>query len=123
MVEYNCDKCGKKFDHKGNYKRHLIKQKPCKPIKKIDKPKKNKYQCKYCNKTYTRNDSLNRHQKSRCKVIKKNESEREQTFQYLAKKIEQLEIDNNKLKEDNIHLLSFINKIVFIIENNSIENL
>ena len=29
MVEYECDRCLKKFSHKSTYKRHILRKFPC----------------------------------------------------------------------------------------------
>jgi len=75
MSKYICDKCGKHFDRKYNYQRHINDtKKPCisliPPIdtKSIDseeeeETKKNQHICPYCEKTYSAKYNLNKHLK------------------------------------------------------------
>lgn len=84
MVLYNCNKCNKQFDHLGNYKKHIIKKKPCNnPNKNVSQPKhiiikktgikkipinydETKDNCPYCYKLITKKNII-RHIKITCK--------------------------------------------------------
>lgn len=76
MVTYTCQRCLKKFNHRGTYQRHLARKFPCKtPTEKMD----SKFYCKQCNKTFSSNQSLKRHQKkSDCIRIQKLENQQEE---------------------------------------------
>lgn len=91
MVLYQCPRCGYSSKYKSSIKNHYNKKKVCQPIL-LDLQIKDCIEelnkqtepiCKYCNKVFSRNDNLKRHQQS-CK----------------DKKIyEDLEIENKYLKE------------------------
>lgn len=59
MVEYKCKTCKSTFDRKSSYVDHMSRKIKCSSGKYI--PKKMKHQCEYCEKSYSRKDSLNRH--------------------------------------------------------------
>jgi hypothetical protein len=65
MVEYKCNKCHKKFNHKGNYEKHINKINNC--ILPQGIILNNENICVYCNNEFTRNYDLKRHQLSGCK--------------------------------------------------------
>jgi hypothetical protein len=70
MVEYNCDKCKKKFNHKTNYLNHINRKTSC----IVDETEKESYYfCEFCDKKYNRKDNLTRHLKT-CKIKIQNES-------------------------------------------------
>ena len=87
-IEYKCDKCGKIFNHKNDYNRHLNRKNPCKTSAEIPiqpnftkiPPNKiiNDLKCNYCEKIFTRSDSLNRHLQNRCKVKKRQDKQKEE---------------------------------------------
>lgn len=70
MVEYACDKCGKKYDHKSTYMHHINRLTDCKKLKqrKEEISKKIDTECEKCMKVFTRKADLKRHVKS-CKII------------------------------------------------------
>ena len=63
MVEFFCTTCNKVFRKKYNYKIHLNRKYPCKPVahKKLKIHKNTHFQCNHCEKYYTRKYSLKRH--------------------------------------------------------------
>jgi len=134
MVTYKCNGCGKIFDHKANYNRHINRKKPCKNDKDddfeytkrttkrlqitteqlqktteqskitVEQPQKIEYnhkQCQYCGKTFARPYNLTIHLKSRCKIKKQNENEKENL---LHKLIENLEKQNEEIKKQSIEM-------------------
>ena len=85
MVEYICKTCGKKFDHKSTYTRHINRKNKC--VKKKEKTNENNFSaeyssfgicipkleyvdettCEFCFKKYSTKFNLNKHQK-KCKL-------------------------------------------------------
>jgi hypothetical protein len=65
MVEYECPKCNKKFNHKGNYEKHMNKSNTC--ILPTSIILNDDHICLYCNNQFTRNYDLKRHQLTSCK--------------------------------------------------------
>jgi len=58
--KYSCESCGKVFDYKSLYFKHIDKKIPCNEGEKILKNKE-KRTCMHCNKVFTRLDSLKDH--------------------------------------------------------------
>ncbi len=75
---YKCDRCGKSFDHKNDWRRHKNRKRACKisahnlPIKLSKNSPQNdrSHECQWCHKTYKRNYHLTRHLDSYCKAKK-----------------------------------------------------
>ena len=147
MVTYNCEKCNKSFDLKGDYKRHINRINPCKindsidsllsqdkesvvaqksntdshikkTILKIDSSLKKEYKCPECNILFSKNSNLHRHKKI-CKIkIKKENEVKEKIFKQL---LEEMKEQNKKLEiiiEENKELKNKVQKI----ENKNINN-
>jgi hypothetical protein len=107
MVNYKCSICNRKFNHKGDYKRHINRKNKCKEkssqnIQKLNNknivPKKEqsfqtrnveRFICIYCNRSYSRRPNLNKHLKT-CNSKKQNEL-KEKMFELLLKKMEKQE--------------------------------
>jgi len=69
MVEYECEKCHKKFDKKSNYETHKKKKFPCvSETIKIDENGIKKYICEYCNYEFSRSYLLKKHLEGKCKI-------------------------------------------------------
>lgn len=65
MIIYKCSKCGKMFNHKNDYKKHLNRKTPCfKPTNLSEN--KQRFECSKCNKTYSSKSNLNTHIQSSC---------------------------------------------------------
>ena len=124
MVKYECYRCGYTTDNKSNIIRHIERKKSCKPIisninlddyksyilKGISCEIYTKYPqnnvdnhkithlCTYCNKTYSRIDSLNRHLKT-CKEKKKDDTVKE-SMESLVKILNEQSIQIEKFKRE-----------------------
>jgi hypothetical protein len=86
MSKYICNRCNYESYSKKNAERHIVKVKPCigEGELKINVIK-DTIICDKCNKSYETLDSLKRHQRNSCKVIKQEENQK------LKDKIEELE--------------------------------
>ena len=156
MVNYTCEKCNKTFRQKCHYIDHTEhKKKPCNLIRQISNklpplpPKDEKptailpsNMCKYCNRLFTRSDSLKKHLTNRCKVKKLQDEEKENIFKELLNKeeimnnnykelleqnkliIEKLEKQNEEYKNHNKELEKQIKQIIKknVIKNNCNNN-
>jgi len=114
MVEYICKRCNKRYNHKGEYDRHINRKNPCEHLEEnvyaskieqielklaeiIKNPQKiaeipkmeEKYICSFCVKTLSDKYGLQRHIKS-CKVKKQKEKTEEDKFQFMIDMINEL---------------------------------
>lgn len=64
MVTYICNRCGKYFNKKNKFDKHLNRTYMCQ-INKNHKKDVDEYFCNVCNKKYARQDTMNRHLKSK----------------------------------------------------------
>jgi hypothetical protein len=108
MVIYSCPDCDKKFKDKQDYTRHLNRKNSC-----IKKENDNKYVCNICNKVFSSQFSMKRHQREIC-IKKQNE-------EILLNKIKEIEetlynLKNNKSNIKNIQNVNTTNN------NNNIYN-
>jgi hypothetical protein len=131
MTIHTCDNCGYETKYTTNFKNHLNRKTPCNKIKNIPSkscnseeiikniPSKsfintnqveknipanscnNDLKCEYCNQIFTRKDNLKTHIKSRCKVLKEKEKEKESNILLttIVNKLNNIEEDNKILKE------------------------
>ena len=71
MPLYKCLRCGKEFDKKYNYDRHLRRKIAC-PLSsnftKLTEPTDKSFVCNQCNQAFTRLYNLQRHQKLKCNI-------------------------------------------------------
>ncbi len=73
-MKYRCQRCGKIYDHKNNFRKHVTRKKPCKVIDhslikdvQINSVNTQRFDCPNCNKSFTRKDNLKRHKLNYCK--------------------------------------------------------
>ena len=109
MPKYICKNCGKGFDRKFNYERHINdSKKPCQafsipdpniiapPIEPVDyddddfDENKQNFVCPFCNKNYSAKFNLNKHLK-KCILAKKTSEIQEEKEQMYKERIEHLE--------------------------------
>jgi hypothetical protein len=110
MTIYRCDKCLKSFKKKSHLDDHINKKKkPCindlSPIAITESDNVNKlthnnlsnehFFCEYCNKKYTRKDSLSKHLKLRCKLKQKTEE-----FDVLKQMLVKILNENNEFRKE-----------------------
>jgi hypothetical protein len=129
MKEYECMNCGKKFDRKSNYDRHMTKKNACdnllkeiSQVAKIDnnenseilkllgdnkninaktmKEHLDECKCIYCNKQYSTKGNVIYHIKHNCKKVKEIEDEKMKIFTKLKEtKLKEIEEQNQKQKK------------------------
>ena len=100
MVLYICSLCNKKFNHKGDYTRHINRKNKCKIIPSNNKTLKklsiksnvkntNGFECEYCKIIIKRKDNLKRHFKI-CKIkkIQEDNMKRKNYYDLIMKKLE-----------------------------------
>jgi uncharacterized C2H2 Zn-finger protein len=117
MVNYKCKKCAKSFIQKIDYTRHINRVNPCTlalsdnsnqgsflqekgtiSSKIIEKEDNNEdLECRYCNKTFTRKDNLERHISDRCKSKAKADNDKEEIFKKLLAEMQEIKAENKKL--------------------------
>lgn len=132
MTIFECKYCKKSFSKRNNMYRHIknsckvaqdVKQNNISiesAIKKIEfeKDKQEVNICHKCNKKFSCYSSLHRHKKSYCKVIRREEAEKQKVYDELVlemrnlrkelnefsdikDRVDKLEKENNKLKKEN----------------------
>lgn len=106
-----CERCGKTFNHRGNYKRHINRKTSCALIKRDPtQPISNPNTCKFCGSEYTAKRSLLRHYQT-CKIkngnmgvlFKKIELLTEENRK-MENKMKKLQEENKKLRESRINI-------------------
>jgi hypothetical protein len=108
MKKYNCLKCDKSFTQQKNLDYHLNKKKSCDAIIETSKNKKinaktlreyiEDLKCIYCEKEFSRKDSVVGHIKNNCKKVKEIEETKNKLQEEEENKIKRLEEENLKLK-------------------------
>ena len=83
------------------------------------------YKCNYCGKYYSRNDSLNRHLDSFCKIKQKSDEQKEEIYNCLLGKMKQLESQNQEIlqqnKEQNMKIADLERQLT-VTKNKTINN-
>ena len=146
MVNYKCQRCGYETSHKSVFKKHLLRKYLCKPlmneIERYDllllngfddeskiyenstispqnstiSPQK-KHKCKYCNKKYTRIDSLNRHIMKYCKQKKEIDE------LILLKEQNKILLEKDKQQDKEMKkMMKLIEKLMMKSTNNTTNN-
>ena len=140
MVIYSCELCGFKTKHTTNYEKHCLTRKHLRNLEKSDKeknkvcesemnpnepemnpnepemnpnePEKDKieYKCQYCQKIFSTNSHMRRHEKKTCKIKFKLEDE-----------VKRLKSENEKLKSQQSNTTNNIN-ITNYIKNDRVLN-
>lgn len=122
MVIYKCDICNKIFKQKSHLTDHKNRKKPCKiiePNRAIIEPNEPnekdtndtnipensvklepKIKCVYCNKQFVYKNSLIKHLNNRCKIKRNLDFQKEEIFNDLLNKINNLEHSNNELRKE-----------------------
>jgi len=139
MVEYICDMCQKVFYHKSTYQRHLKRVKSCNLHQFAPKTGKNApictennhnesitscanniiipeikpFTCEFCSKKFTRNYTLRRHKKDRCKEYLYRLGQTE-----ILEAIDSMKAEINSLRSEKT---STINNVVNNIVNQNIQ--
>ena len=106
MPDHICSRCQKVFFQKCNYQHHMNRKFPCKIKGEV------KFKCEFCDKTYTRKSSLNRHLKVCSDKQMKDMEERLK---------EEVKEEIAKLREENKQLQNVQN--VQNVQNNSNNNI
>jgi len=106
MVEYECSRCHKIFNHKYRYIEHVNKAKKCKETNNITI--KNKIKCQKCNKIFSRKDYLNVHMSKYCKGSTTHSEYKNDDIQQLKNELEIMKDELNKLKKDNHSVINNI---------------
>jgi hypothetical protein len=101
MSNFECVKCGKLFDLKGNYEQHLRRTTDC--SKEIEKIK-----CLYCPKEFTTAFAKKRHETNTCKE-KKLDSKRVKFLEEKNKKLEEKLIELEEMVKKGINPVSITN--------------
>ncbi|AYV77798.1 MAG: hypothetical protein Edafosvirus1_129 [Edafosvirus sp.] len=70
MKKYECKKCHRNFNHKGDYKKHIGKKKSCTIINEV----KELFACELCGNEFTRKSNLKVHLENNCKMQKQLDS-------------------------------------------------
>jgi len=132
MSSFKCPKCNKIFNRKLHFDNHVNRKTPCIKEKEettdlsselneiLTETNKNSFKCRYCQKTFCRNDSLMRHiNQNSCKVKKELNDVYLSEIESLKKKL----MDHaNKISELNVerstNIVSNSNNTINTVNNN-----
>jgi hypothetical protein len=94
MVVYTCEDCGKKFKDKQDYTRHINRKTSCKKPENCQK-----FICNLCNKEFTSQFSMKRHQREIC-INKYKEQLLLDKIKIMENEIKSLKVKKNKNKNN-----------------------
>jgi hypothetical protein len=134
MSNFKCPKCNKFFTRKLHFENHINRKTSCEK-KEIEPPitdlsselneiitetNKNSFKCKFCQKTYCRNDSLQRHiNQNSCKVKKELNDVYMSEIEALKKKLTDHANKINELNtERNTNIVTNSNNTINTVNNN-----
>ncbi len=116
MTEYTCERCGKIFDHRGKFNRHINRKYKCK--KKTYNSKTNKtiyHKCLHCKKNYSRKDSLKRHLATcKEKITKISNSTIKKSNNGVKNKGNENKIINNSNNKKTVNTYNINNPIILV---------
>ena len=135
MSCFKCPKCNKIFTRKLHFENHINRKTSCEKKTEIEPPvtdlsselndiitetNSNTFKCKYCQKTYCRNDSLQRHiNQNSCKVKKELNDVYMSEIESLKKKLTDHANKINELNtERNTNIVSNSNNTINTVNNN-----
>ena len=135
MSYFKCPKCNKIFTRKLHFENHINRKTSCEKKTDIEPPvtdlsselndiitetNSNSFKCKYCQKTYCRNDSLQRHiNQNSCKVKKELNDVYMSEIESLKKKLTDHANKINELNtERNTNIVSNSNNTINTVNNN-----
>jgi uncharacterized C2H2 Zn-finger protein len=135
MSCFKCPKCNKIFTRKLHFENHINRKTSCEKKTDIEPPvtdlsselndiitetNSNSFKCKYCQKTYCRNDSLQRHiNQNSCKVKKELNDVYMSEIESLKKKLTDHANKINELNtERNTNIVSNSNNTINTVNNN-----
>ena len=95
MVEYICSRCTTIFTKKYNYEKHKNRKYPCKKLK---------FECEFCNKSYSSKSNLNKHLK---KCEKNNKIVKSEELEIMKEKIDYLMKQKTNIYNTNIIINNF----------------
>jgi hypothetical protein len=134
MTEYICGVCGKKFNLRGNYERHMRRKIPCinkTPLNdmaliEIKNEIMEDLKCIYCNEIFTRKYNLIRHIESRCKIKTKHEEKDKQLLELVKQqdietKIKELHIMKHDMDEREKQFNALIDRLIEFEKANDIK--
>ena len=144
MPNYICFECGKLFNHRNDYTKHVNRKFTCKKddmklfstniydninigenLQNSTGNGENLHNsinmCNYCLKIYSDKYILHRHMKSHCKVKKQEEQKKEKIYQQLLRENEELKKENEELKK-SAKIINNSKKITNNIHNGDINN-
>lgn len=123
MVNYECKRCKKIFNHKSDYNKHINRKIKCSqnPLQNKNIPlQQSIVHCIYCEKVFTREDNLQRHIDSRCKVKKQKDAEKKKILDEVFDELKEMKQKIATLEKENAEYKN--NKNNQIVKNTTANN-